>query len=75
MTAQQREIALVKRRLAGEESWTQKAKSHKLLEVGCQVTVQSKAGPTKGRWEHLGMMLEDTDNNSYLVKLYGSGWI
>ena len=64
-----------KRHLVGEESWSHQAKLNKPLEVGCQVMVQTQAGPTKGRWEHSGMVVEATDSNSYLVKLDGSGQI
>ena len=70
---QLREIALAKRHLVGEESWSHQAKSHKPSEVGYQVMVRTQARPTKGRWEQSGVVVEATENNSYLVKLDGVG--
>ena len=73
LTAEQREQALAKRHAAGEEFWSRASKEKEELALGATVMVQTQRGPTKGRWETSGTVVDVLEHNSYLMKMDGSG--
>ena len=58
---------------AGEEFWGRATRVHKKLALGATVLVLTQRGPTKGRWETSGTIVDVLEHNSYLVKMDGSG--
>ena len=44
--------------------------------MGSTVMVQTQSGPTKGRWETSGIVVDVLEHNSYLVKMDRCGtWV
>ena len=75
LTAEQREQALAKRHLVGAEQWGRATREYEPLTQGTQVMIQCQTGVNKGKWDTSGVIVEVLENNSYLVKTDGSGWV
>ena len=73
LTAEQREQALAKRHAPGEEFWSWASKEKGELALGSTFMVQTQRGPTKGRWDTSGTVVDILEHNSYLVKMDRSG--
>ena len=58
-----------------EEFWSRSSKEKEELALGATVMVQTQRGPTKGRWETSGTVVDVLEHSSYLVKMDGSGWL
>ena len=73
LTEEQREVALVRRNVAGVEFWSHATREHGELVVGQDVHIQNPAGVHKGKWRTTGQVVEVCGHESYMVKLDGSG--
>ena len=60
---------MAKRHAPGEEFWSRASKERGELALGSTVMVQAQRGPTKGRWETSGTVVDVLEHNSYLVKM------
>ena len=70
-----REKALAKRHVVGQEVWSRSTKDLPVLNVGQHVLVQNQKGPHSKRWEMSGSIVEVQSNQTYLVRMDGSGRI
>ena len=70
-----REKALAKRHVVGQEVWSRNTKDLPVLNVGQHVLVQNQKGPRSKRWEMSGSIVEVQSNQTYLVRMDGSGRI
>ena len=64
---------MAKRHAAGKEFWSRASKEKGELALGSTIMVQTQRGPTKGRWETSGTVVDVLEHNSYVVKMDGSG--
>ena len=72
-TKQQREIALARKHVSEIESWSRGTRKLESLCEGDLVMLQNKVGKNKKKWEISGVIVKALDNESYLIKLDGSG--
>ena len=75
LTKERRELALAKRHRMRESDLTLSTKELEPLLVGNVVSVQNQQGPHKNKWELSGVVVEVLGNDSYMVRLDGSGRI
>ena len=67
LTAEQREVALARHHMAGEEFWCRATREHGELVVGQDVHIQDQAGVHKGKWRTTGRVVEVCGQKSYMV--------
>ena len=72
LTAEQRELALARCHVAGEDFWFHATREHGDLIVGQDVHIQDQAGVHKGKWRTLGQVVEVCGHDSYMVRMDGS---
>ena len=73
MLEHERENADKKRLVVLKEQWARGTRQLPPLKVGDDVLVQNQYGPRSKAWEISGTIVEVLKNDSYQVKLAGSG--
>ena len=72
-TAEEREVALARKHVAGGELWSRGVKSKTPLKIGSVEAIQNMIGKNRSKWNLSGTIVDTDGPESYWIKMDGSG--